>query len=191
MESGSTQVTDNHRPASGRTGAVMMEFVISFPLILMLILGAVQLSHLWVARVVVHYAAYCAARTAIVSGHLEYLPAAETAAEQVCAWINVGDKNGVDIPGWGNIPGSGGVENNTRVTIVDTGDWNVRAEVQHDFGLITPIIGPLMSSLPSPALNVIPTEIENWDIPYPRLTLTETVYLPKPYRITTETEWPL
>ena len=48
-----------------------------------------------------------------------------------------------------------------------------------------------MSSLPSPALNVIPTEIENWDIPYPRLTLTETVYLPKPYRITTETEWPL
>ena len=45
----------------------MLEFVVAFPIILVLILGCVQFAHLWVARVVVHYAAYCAARAALVT----------------------------------------------------------------------------------------------------------------------------
>ena len=168
----------------------MLEFIVSFPLILMLILGAVQIAHIWLARVVVHYAAYCAARTALVSMDTEYMPAAQDAAEQILSWVHVGDVSGRTVPGWGNIPGSGGVHADTEVTISETPEWNVCAEVKYNFNLITPIMGPLMANRPAPEENLIPTETGDWGIPFPQLTLTETVYLPKPYRCTMPAEWP-
>jgi len=174
-----------------RAGAVMLEFIVSFPIILMLILGAIQIAHVWLARVVVHYAAYCAARTAMVSMDNEYLPAARNAAEQVLSWVHVGQESGRTVPGWGNIPGSGGVAADTlSVTITETPDWNVRAEVQYRFNLITPIIGPLMANAVSPQLNLIPTDTGDWGIPFPQILLTETVYLPKPFRCTMPAQWP-
>lgn len=168
----------------------MLEFLVCFPVILMLILGAIQIAHVWLARIVVHYAAYCAARTALVSMDTEYLPAAQTAAEQILSWVHVGEEAGRTVPGWGNIPGSGGVHADTTVTISETPDWNVRAEVQYRFNLITPIIGPLMANAVSPQLNLIPTETGDWGIPFPQIVLTETVYLPKPFNCVMSAQWP-
>jgi len=174
-----------------RKGAVMLEFVICFPVVLMLILGAIQIAHIWLARVVVHYAAYCAARTALVSMDTEYMPAARDAAEQILSWVHVGRESGQrDVPGWGEIPGSGGVSADTTVSITETPEWNIRAEVEYDFNLITPIMGPLMANRPAPEENLIPTETGDWGIPFPQITLTETVYLPKPFRCTMPAEWP-
>ena len=43
----------------------MLEFVLAFPLILTLMLACMQFAHMWMAKQVVHYAAYCAARAAL------------------------------------------------------------------------------------------------------------------------------
>ena len=58
----------------------MLEFVLAFPLILALMLGCIQFAHIWMGRQVVNYAAFCAARAALVSEKSEYRDAAQQAA---------------------------------------------------------------------------------------------------------------
>jgi Flp pilus assembly protein TadG len=126
----------------------MLEFVMSFPLILILVFGCIQFAHLWVARQVVFYSSYCAARAALVSHQHEQDEAAQRAAEQVCAWIVKGHSAGEadkEIPGWGAIPGSGAVERKTVVKTADVPRWNVRANVRHSFALIVPVAGPVIA----------------------------------------------
>jgi len=137
----------------GRAGTVMLEFVLAFPLILTLMLGCMQFAHIWMAKQVVHYSAFCAARAALVCHDGERKAAAQQAAEQVCAWIAEGTTGGESdkrIPGWGEIPGSGGARRKTRVRIEDVGRWNVKATVEHDFALIFPIAGPMIGWLVNP-----------------------------------------
>ena len=55
------------RRSMGRRGSVMMEFVIALPVLLALVTGCIQFAHLVAARLVVHYAAYCAARAGLVT----------------------------------------------------------------------------------------------------------------------------
>jgi len=47
-------------------GSVMLEFVLAFPIVLTLLLGCMQFAHIWMAKQVVHYSAYCAARAVLV-----------------------------------------------------------------------------------------------------------------------------
>ena len=140
-------------PPDRRAGTVMLEFVLAFPLILTLMLGCMQFAHIWMAKQVVHYSAFCAARAALVCHSGERGAAAQQAAEQACAWIAEGTTGGESdkrIPGWGEIPGSGGVRRKTRVRIEDVGRWNVKATVEHDFALIFPIAGPMIGWLVNP-----------------------------------------
>ena len=172
----------------------MLEFVLAFPLILTLMLACMQFSHIWMAKQVVHYAAFCAARAALVCEKGEYNKAGQQAAEQVCAWIAEGSAPGeVDkrIPGWGTLPGSGGVGRKTRVRIETVGRWNVKATVEHDFGLIFPIVGPMIGWLLNPWDTNREFEEQRVDatgnagatdlIRQAHLRFKETVYLPKPY----------
>ncbi len=172
----------------------MLEFVLAFPLILTLILGCMQFAHIWMGRQVVHYSAFCAARAALVCEKGEYKKAAQQAAEQVCAWVvngmSAGDQD-KRIPGWGEIPGSGGVGRKTRVKVEDAGPWNVKATVEHDFALIFPVAGPMIGWLANPWTRNREYDEQRADtsgnigdgdlIRYPHLRFTETVYLPKPY----------
>lgn len=214
-----------------------MEFALAFPVLLVLILGCVQFAHLWAARLVVHYAAYCAARAALVtvcdsSGpgqsneswpRRNELPheglnaqfcvgsaiagrqgaaaseaewAACKAASRVCAWIVMGGAGNetadVDVPDWGRIPGSDAVERKTRAS-VRFEQWNVEATVEHDFALIAPIVGPMIAWGMNPWDENEPWKIWKKDVTgdvhlsldlvsYPHIRLTETVWLPKPYR---------
>ncbi len=177
-------------------GVVMLEFLLAFPLVLTLVLAVVQFSHLWIARQVVHYAAYCAARSMLVVQEGEYLAAGQQAAIEVCKWISIGRRAGqgdLTMPGSGvsvlAIPGSGGVVDKTVVTPW-TGDWHVGATVAFDFALITPLVGPMLG------WSMNPWDSDNpWDadrdargvryqddlLEYPHVRLTETVWLPKPY----------
>jgi Flp pilus assembly protein TadG len=172
----------------------MLEFVLAFPLILTLIMGCMQFAHIWMGRQVVHYAAFCAARATLVCEKGEYQNAAKQAAEQACAWVVNGQMAGEpekQIPGWGAIPGSGGVKRKTKVTISDAGQWNVKAVVEHDFALIMPIAGPMIGWLVNPwdSGNEYAEQraddtgnIGNQDlIRYAHLRFKETVYMPKPY----------
>lgn len=192
------------RVRSGRpAGSVMLEFILAFPIVLTLMLACVQFAHIWLARQVVHYAAYCAARTCLVSHKSEYgSPAPKRAAVAVCAWIVKGHSSGESdetVPGWGGIPGSGGAKRKTRVTIDSSDEWNVTATVEHDFGLIVPIAGPMIGWLVNPwrqggewleqradpSGNVGSADL----LRHAHITFTETVSLPKPYVTVTPTQW--
>ena len=187
-------------PQPQRTGSVMMEFVIAFPLILTLMLACMQFAHMWMAKQVVHYAAYCAARAALVCHTTESTSApgvisvCEKAAEQVCAWISIGSGAGEadrQIPGWGAIPDSGGVGRKTTARIDTVGQWNVRATVTFDFALVFPLVGPMIGYGMNPWLrgkeyvnqradptgNMGAADVVN----YPHIQFTEVVVLPKPY----------
>lgn len=179
----------------GRTsGSVMLEFVLAFPLVLTLMLGCMQFAHIWMGKQVVLYAAFCAARAALVCEKGEYREAGQQAAEQVCAWVVNGQTAGEPekrIPGWGAIPGSGAVGRKTKVQIEDVGQWNVQATVEHDFALIFPIAGPMIAWLTNPwesnreYLEQRADQTGNIGdqdlIRYPHLRFKETVCLPKPY----------
>lgn len=98
-----------------------METVIVMPVLLLLIFGVIQFAHIWTARQMVAYAAFCASRAIMVvpDKNDEKDTAAQNAAEVALAWINLVDnpdnrtaedvsyETCVDIPGWGRIPGSG------------------------------------------------------------------------------------
>lgn len=177
-------------------GVVMLEFLLAFPLVLTLIFAVIQFSHLWIARQVIHYAAYCAARSMLVVPEEEYDVTGQQAAIQVCKWISIGKEaiqSDLTIPGSGGasqtIPGSGGVVDKTIVTPLSE-DWNVGATVTFDFSLITPIVGPMLAWSMNPwdpdtpwAVNRDASGVryENDILEYPHIRITETVWLPKPY----------
>lgn len=226
------------RDGRDSTGSVMLEFVIAFPIVFTLILAVVQIAHIWVARLVVHYAAYCGARAALVhvceesgpSVHNDSWPrrselghegldaaycngdsiadglnglasseaewTANKAAAVVCSWSVMGgsDDANTSIPGWGDIPGSDAASRKTRAVVeFDPDTWNVEATVEHDFALITPIVGPMIAWGMNPWDKNRPWAVTNSDITgnvhadmdlvrYPHIRLKETVWLPKPYR---------
>ncbi len=172
----------------------MLEFVLAFPLILTLMLACMQFAHMWLAKQVVHYAAFCSARAALVCNKGEYQKAGQQAAEQVCAWIvhgHTGGEQDKQVPGWGAIPDSGGVKRKTKTQIEDVGRWNVRATVTFDFALLFPLVGPMIGYDMNPwAYGQEYVEqhkdatgnIHDIDeVRYPHVRFTEVVVLPKPY----------
>ncbi len=179
----------------------MLEFVLCFPLILTLILGAAQFGHIWMARQVVSYAAYAAARAALVAEEGEYEEAGRQAAEQVCAWISVGQAAGEaerPIPGWGEIPGSGAADRKTQVTVEQLDDWNIKATVSFDLALVMPIAGAVIGW----GVNPLQWEERRADatgdrhrhrdsVQYPHIRFEETVVLAKPYRTMPRQNLPL
>ena len=151
----------------------MLEFVLAFPLVLVLMFACIQFAHLWVAKMVVHYAAFCAARSALVCTTGQYSGAPAQAAQNVCALL------------WQSWPV--GSANRTQTAVTDNPQWNVRAETKHIFSLITPLVGPIISWGMNPWDQNAP-----WAAPqksgantdslgFPTVTLTESVVLPKPY----------
>jgi hypothetical protein len=145
------------------TGSAMMEFVLVMPLLFVMIMGVLQIAHIWMARQVVHYAAYCAARSTLTANHVQFRDqsVATAAALRVCAWIAFDDGEGstqdVEIPGWGTIPFSGSVKKRTRVVtgytdseymgMLGSCPWQTRAVVEFDFALLMPVAGQMMSYL--------------------------------------------
>jgi len=82
----STVKSRQHNGASPRAGTVLMEFVLAFPIVLTLMLAIIQFAHIMIARQVVHYAAFSAARVALVTmcspaGPNRNLESAPTGAE--------------------------------------------------------------------------------------------------------------
>ncbi|MBV5336251.1 hypothetical protein JZU48_04515, partial [bacterium] len=140
---------------------------------------------------VVHSAAFCAARAALVCEKGEYQAAGQQAAEQVCAWIVHGRTGGEQdkrIPGWGAIPDSGGLRRKTKARLEDVGRWNVRATVTHDFALIFPLVGPIIGWGVNPwqgGQEYVEQHADNTgnigEADMVRFPLTETSVLPKPY----------
>ena len=182
-----------------RRGSILMETVLVLPLLFLLIFVIIQFAHIWIAKQMTAYAAYCATRAIMVVPPSEQQNAAENAAKVALAWICIADdgQEGVFVPGWGKVNGSGSVSERLEVFIQNNGlqdsDPNASVEVRFKFPLIIPgmmvnkIIAnfaadgqfsgraDIVSDLHRSAGN--PGEIAGW----PYLRLTEACTLPMPY----------
>jgi len=125
----------------GESGQAIAEFALVFPLLLMLVLGIVQISLMYVARSVVEYAAHAAARAELVGED------PEQAARFVCSAIagpsyTAGTGQPITVPGWGVLPRSESSSVKTLVDVLDpVGDGNGRitVEVTHRYELVVPV----------------------------------------------------
>lgn len=234
------------RGACHCTGAVLAEFVLAFPVVLVLIFAVIQFAHICMARLVVHYAAFCAARSALVHvcssvppgvdfdsvparaelaacgypglapalcgnssigaalqgvprSEAEYV-ACETAA-RVCSVVTMGESPAEASLRSTADPGVnaqfGAARRKTRATLdFDVDTWTVTARVEHDFGLVVPIVGQMIgwgvslwgdnayqradAADDMDATDGAHTAADgNWEMPH--LRLTETVLLSKPW----------
>lgn len=162
-------------------GSVLLETVFAMPIIFVLVMGVLQIAHIWMARQVVKYAAYCAARSTLTSNAVSAHGHAYEAARQVCAWITFSEKaeesqdvveDEVEIPGWGKIPHSGSVDRRLRV---EAGlfsaynllsPWETRATVEFDFPLLMPIAGRMLSFLPTVSSDELQKGLSDGSIDY-------------------------
>ena len=138
--------------ARGEGGQAIAEFAIVFPLLLMLVLGIIQISLMFVAKSVVEYSAFAAARAELVGED------PERAAEMICSSIagpsyNRGDGHPITVPGWGVLPRSESASLKTSVDVVDPiGDRNgtVTVEVTHFYELIVPVVSLIFKPISRP-----------------------------------------
>lgn len=134
-------------------GSILAEFVIVMPILVFLIFGLVQFSMIWMARLMTHYAAYCAARTAIVYHPDDYINMknygpVHRAACIVLAWTGMssGSSSHYQIHGWGNIPGSSDIENQVSVEVTTEKDLPaVKATVRFLYPLLVPYAGSIIA----------------------------------------------
>ena len=127
----------------------MVEFVIVFPVLLLFFLVILQTTMLFNARQLVHYAAFYAARAAIVGA------SAQTAAEVACAPLAPGPNNMVAFPvkvGLSNLL--------TTVEVEENGD-DITANVVHYYAMRIPLVNKIFfeifteGTLPQDLLNHI------------------------------------
>ena len=75
-------------PCDRRVGSVLMEFLLVFPIILLLVSMLLQFGQIWIARQITAYAAYCATRaTLCVKPGEQEADAARAAAMTACSWM--------------------------------------------------------------------------------------------------------
>jgi len=158
-------------------------------------MGVVQMAQIWTARMVTHYAAFCAARATLVANDTEAHQKALDAAKQVCAWVAFDDDgaNGGNVPGWGDIPHSAGLDKRVRARVMEGGTvgapWLKGVEVEFDFNLLIPVAGTMIGYLSRNATGQSDYKpVMGWTGEHhhgaysgPYITLKETVWLPKPY----------
>lgn len=187
----------------------MMETVIVMPIILLLIFMIIQFAHVWIARQMVVYAAYCGARSMMTVVPQEQYAAASNAVEIALSWIcladNPNDKNETRlvVPGWGEIPGSGSRHRRITTTVLGDGVSDDRqfvgVRVEFKFPLLIPGMGVnaiLGNQVNDNQDGVRPTTGDETDFyrnlatmadkpvlidGWPYITFRETCVLPMPY----------
>ncbi len=99
-------------------GTALMEFVLIMPIFVFMIFCIIQLSLVCMAKQLTHYAAYSAARAAIVYNPADFSEdgkfysnkgVVHRAACTALSWLGQmpGGPEPLNVPGWGTVPGSG------------------------------------------------------------------------------------
>ena len=168
-----------------KKGSVMMEFVLTMPIMIVLLMLVLQFGLIWIAREQTAYAAYCAARSSLSYAPDEQVKAANQAAQLALAWVNGASVGGEkSIPGWGDIPNSGGMEKWVSVEQTVNQGYCV-AKVTYDYPLGVPIAARLISAANSgkntsiELIGGLADEAKKHGHYY--ITLEETCVLPIPY----------
>lgn len=170
-------VNHESRSTIHEKGQVVVEFALIMPLILFVTMGLMQLSLIFVARSIVNYASYTAARAELVGQD------PQKAAEIVCSPISGfsylgGPQSPIILPGWGELPRSAFSKDKTTVNVLESltkdGD-RVTVEVTHEYQLMFP-------EFVMPLIGITSTTFSNYSkngVNF--ITLTDTCTLPKPW----------
>ncbi|MBQ6470834.1 MAG: pilus assembly protein [Victivallales bacterium] len=149
-------------------GTALMEFVLVMPLLVFMIFCTIQLALVCMAKQMTHYAAYSAARAALVYNPRDYSDPdgsffmsggpVHRAACTALAWmaqlpssIDSDASDPLVIPGWGPVPGSGFLTTMPQVGIDDLNSGflpdipAVKVTVQFLYPLYIPMAGPLIA----------------------------------------------
>ena len=158
-----------------RKGAVLLEFVLCFPILLVLFFFAIQLAQIMITWQVVHYAAYMGARSSMVTNNLQRQSQAEKVVKRILAVVSASpvttsaqnNKNGgkggnkdddrtkdeyCKLDGWGYLPDTKYLEKQVSVDIplTDIDPSGVRCTVKFKMFLNVPVAGPLIAFFANP-----------------------------------------
>lgn len=154
-----------------RKGAVLLEFVLCFPILLVLFLFAMQLAQIMITWQVVHYAAYMGARSSMVTNNIQRKSQAEKVVKRILAVVSAspatasaqngkgGNKDAdrtkdeyCKLDGWGYLPDTKYLEKQVDVDIplVDIDPSGVRCTVKFKMFLNVPVAGPLIAFFANP-----------------------------------------
>ena len=188
---------------NGENGSMLIEAAVCIPVVLVMILGTMQIAHIWFARQVVQYAAYSSARVLLSTPDQDHEKAVKPngaawkAAANVCSWIALSQPQGSEefqIPGWGKVPGSGGMEDKLVLNLGTAGGkWNPKVTVSFDFPLVMPIAGHIIGWGVNPWADSKEWQEQHADstgnrhsgeeIRHPYIRFTESASFVKPYVI--------
>ena len=150
-----------------RKGAVLLEFVLCFPILIVLFLFAIQLAQIMITWQVVHYAAYMGARSSMVVNNIQRQSQAEKVVKRILAVVSAspapksgGDDKGSDrtkdeyckLDGWGYLPDTKYLEQQVSVDIplTDLDPSGVRCTVKFKMFLNVPVAGNLIAFFANP-----------------------------------------
>lgn len=182
-------------------GTVLMESILVLPLLLMLIGGIFQFSRFWEAKLLTRYAAYNAARAALVYHPVHYrLPADDPgpnagqfladrgvcwmAAVTTLSWLSATTSSAnYEVQGYGEVPNSSLIRSQVRIVPegCKEGDGWVKVTVQFQFPTLfavfdATLMHPERDVDEEHGIDAIRDAAENqW------FTFTETCVLPKPW----------
>ena len=143
---------------AGNRGAVLLEFVMCFPILLVIFLFVMQLAQILVTWQVVHYAAYMGARSAMVTNNIRRNALAEQVVKRILAVVSNSPSDSKDakdrasddyakLPGWGYLPGTKYLDKQVSVdvTLIDVLPTATRCTVKFKMFLLVPVAGNLIS----------------------------------------------
>ena len=168
-------------------GSILMETVIVMPLLVALIFGALQMAHIHVARQIVSYAAYAAARATLPVAADKEKEEAEKAAQRILCWLVASPDSlhdGVMMPD----PEAKSVRDRLLDLRVKKNGWNNEVELKFAFPLVMPLAAQIIGYHFNPADYTrgeagshISKEKFGDEFSGPHLIFHERMSIPKPY----------
>ena len=170
-------------------GSVLMETVMAMPLLIALVFGALQMAHIHIARQVVSYAAYAAARATLPVGSGKEEEYARKAAQRILCWLTASADSfhdGVLMPD----PESKAVKDRMLEFKVMQNGWTREVELKFAFPLVMPLAAQIIAYQFNPTDfskgqtgNHISTRKFGDSFTGPHLIFHERAALPKPYQV--------
>ena len=151
-------MTKRGKSGKMRRGAVLLEFVMCFPILVVLFLFLMQIAQILLTWQVVHYAAFMSARSSMTVNNVRRKAQAEKVARRILAVVSsspVDSKESKDrapdeyskLDGWGWLPGTKYLEKQVSVDIplTDVDPSGVRCTVKFKMFLNVPVAGRLIA----------------------------------------------
>lgn len=164
------------RPSRGNRerGQALVEYAIVFPLQLIITLAIIQIAHLFIAKQVLEYGAFCAARSYLSEADKdEAMTAAMIPISKIAGPTGIVEGAEIEIPGWGPLANSdAAVQKTAHFAVVRDsfeGRAVIRSEIEHMVELRVPIGNVVAYALGDVALGVDGFDRDTYGAPHLRM----------------------